>query len=388
MTAASSDAHVVQPDRQKLEALDGLRGIAVLAVMASHFERFLPASGAWLPIKTIASYGWAGVDLFFALSGFLITGILVATRGSNNYFVSFFARRVLRIFPIYYLTLSGVLLLAVFFPGSADHLPPPAQRPFYFVYLTNWIPFFTGTWPPNVLGHFWSLAVEEQFYLVWPFVVALVSRGTLRSIAITVAIGEPVVRIAFLALHVPSAAIDLSTVTRVDSLVLGACGALLYARYRDEKRFPLVWWIAIPLALYVAGLCLVPSDEGRIVFYQSIGFSLLGIGFAALVTHLAFTDRQATNLQRFFRAPWLRRVGAYSYGMYIFHVPVLGICEIMLLRRLPITLQTNGFVSIAFVVLIGVLTFAIAAASYELFERRILGAKRFFRASSAPRSIA
>ena len=380
---ASADAHAIEPDRRKLDALDGVRGVAVLAVMASHFERFLPPLPWLLPVKAAAAYGWAGVDLFFALSGFLITGILIATRGAPRYFQSFYARRTLRIFPIYYLTLVAVLAAAPLFPSVADHLPPPEQRPLYFLYLTNWIPAFTGIWPPNVLGHFWSLAVEEQFYLVWPLLVAVLSRGSLRAVALGLAVLAFCVRIIAVSLHGPSAAVDLSTITRLDGLALGAFGAMMYAARSDERGISLRRWIVIPLTIFALGLLVLPDDAYRMRWYQTAGFSLLGLGFAALVTHLAFTDGSATVLQRAFRAPWLRRVGAYSYGMYVYHVPVLGVCEVLLFRRLPAALQANGVVALLYVGLLAAITFAVAAASYELLERRILRLKDRFRAGRA-----
>ncbi len=127
--------------------------------MAHHFEHLLPAQGLFTAVKGLLYFGWAGVDLFFVLSGFLITSVLLSSRDAVNYFASFYVRRVLRIAPIYYLMLAVVFGATVLWP-SLPAVPTAAERPLYFLYLTNWIAVWKGTWPANMVGHFWSLAVE------------------------------------------------------------------------------------------------------------------------------------------------------------------------------------------------------------------------------------
>ena len=369
---------MLEPQVRRLVALDGVRAIAVLLVMASHFERFITPVAWIVPFKTIMTYGWIGVDLFFALSGFLITGILLATREDRHYLLSFYARRVIRIFPIYYATLIGVLLFATIFPAFSDRVPPNRQWPLYFIYVTNWIPVFTGVWPPNVIGHFWSLAVEEQYYLVWPFVVLLLARRTVATAAASLAVLALVIRCIAVAMHGPSVAVDLSTLTRCDSLALGSLGAIYYADHRNEAGLKLGRVASLFISLFVIILALLPTQSARADFWQTAGFSFLAIGFAALVTHLAFTDGKHTILQRLLQAGALRTIGRYSYGMYVYHVPILGLCEVLILDRLPLSMQRNVGFNIGYVLFLTIVTFSVAALSFESFERRLLAFKRRF----------
>ena len=377
---------VPERGRRTLEALDGLRGLAVLAVMTVHFERFVPGVGALVPLKQLATYGWAGVDLFFVLSGFLITGILEQTKGAPNYFRSFYARRTLRIFPIYYATLIVVFVAAARFPAGLDRVPPPAERWLYFAYLTNWIAVWKHAWPPNVLGHFWSLAVEEQFYLVWPACVLLLSRRALAFVAGALCAVALVVRCVWFAHTGPDDGITLATVTRMDDLLAGALIALAFLRPQAARyaRVLRVAWVA-PLAVFAASMMLAPPAMAL----QTVGFSLLAAGFAALVLGVALGDAAADagrpdSLQRILRFSALRRVGRYSYGMYVYHVPMLGICELLIFDRASPALRANVPFALAYVTFLTVATFAVAAVSYELVERRILALKRYFEPGVAP----
>ncbi len=366
--------------RRKLEALDGIRGVAVLVVMLSHFERFLPP-GVLSPLKSVFGYGWIGVDLFFVLSGFLITGILLATRTAENYLRSFYARRTLRIFPIYYATLVLVFIVAALFPRIAQ-VPPVGDRWLYFVYLTNWIAVFRNAWPPNVVGHFWSLAIEEQFYLVWPLCVLLLSRKTLFRTAVAASAIALAIRIVWLAATGgPNEGILLATFTRMDSLLLGAIGAMVFEG-TITIRLPnrLAAWSLVPLGAFVVGALASPKP---LAFVESIGYTLLALGFGMLVLDAARGDGAARGersgvVQRVFRNAVLRNVGKYSYGMYVYHVLVLGACELVIFNRIPEALRANPLVGLCYIGGLTLVTYAVSVASFELVEKRILGFKRYF----------
>ena len=216
-----------------IRALDGIRGLAIILVLLHHFEGCVPPSNIVVgSLKATFNFGWAGVDLFFALSGFLITGILLDTREANNYFGAFYARRVLRIFPLYYFGPHS-------HPGScrtqasaAAGVPLAADQKLYFLYLTNWLALWKGKWGPNMLGHFWSLAVEEQFYLIWPLCVWLMVPRKLTKLAISACVIALVVRIFWVAHTGPDQAIVMATVTRMDSLLCGAWARFYSAALR------------------------------------------------------------------------------------------------------------------------------------------------------------
>ena len=212
-----------------IQALDGIRWLAIILVMFHHFEPLIPPSDLLIKsVKFAFSFGWVGVDLFFALSGFLITGILLDTRQAKNYFGAFYARRILRIFPLYYFVLTVILIAASFMHPRPLGVPLVADQKLYYLYLTNWLALWKGQWGPNVLGHFWSLAVEEQFYLIWPFCVWLLVRRNLASLAVSASVVALLVRIFWVAHTGPNQAIVLATVTRMDSLLCGALGAIVF----------------------------------------------------------------------------------------------------------------------------------------------------------------
>ncbi|HLL88149.1 MAG TPA: acyltransferase, partial [Tepidisphaeraceae bacterium] len=173
--------------RTHYPALDGLRGLAILLVMVSHYVAPPAGGGRWgLVFRRAADAGWVGVDLFFALSGFLITGILLDAKGKPGFFRNFFARRTLRVFPLYY----GVLfVVCVLLPAlGLLKLGVPLSQRWLWLYATNLFPllrsadgagfFFPNSWDLQ-FGHFWSLAVEEHFYLAWPLVVYALGRRPL-----------------------------------------------------------------------------------------------------------------------------------------------------------------------------------------------------------------
>jgi peptidoglycan/LPS O-acetylase OafA/YrhL len=154
-------------------ALDGIRGIAILLVLVHHFTLFDPITsvGAWLGF--VALLGWSGVDLFFVLSGFLITGILIDARTSDRYFISFYARRTLRIFPLYYLVVFLCFVVLPYFPRWHELLVGHANLPEwpYWTYLVNFSIAERDAFQHGVLDVAWSLAIEEQFYLLWAVLV-------------------------------------------------------------------------------------------------------------------------------------------------------------------------------------------------------------------------
>src|ERR1700760_1369307 len=192
--AASTAEGVCLP--KYMPALDGLRAFAVLAVLLVHFP--------WMPTPRLAllerlhlwpilRYGWVGVDLFFVISGFLITGILLDSKHTASYFRNFFARRALRIWPLYYAVLVFVFILCTFLrPHGTGAEILKWGWPYYILYLQNFV--FSDNGVP-LLGVTWSLAVEEQFYITWPFIVLLCIRKRLLTITVALFLASPVIRL-------------------------------------------------------------------------------------------------------------------------------------------------------------------------------------------------
>ncbi len=370
-------------------ALDGVRGIAILAVFLYDCLK-LPAGG---PISFVfrkaSSAGWTGVDLFFVLSGFLITGILLDSRGRRGYLSSFFARRSLRIFPLYFLALWATFIAI---PQAAEWIS--AARPiaanvevlaggqiWFWTYLQNWWFAFQGHWPEvNYLNHFWSLAVEEQFYLVWPFIVGWLSvRGLTRLCCVCIA-AALALRIGLWIAGTPSVVLYVTTVTRMDSLCLGGLFAI---GLRSPAWYPrLCRWAGPALAtlvVVIAGLDAVwPVLKTQTVGAQTIGHTLLGLFFGTFIFSAAAL-RPEHALARLLSQRWLTLPGQFSYAMYVLHRPV----HKLVLRADWTWLPAAALPGVLFVATL-LASLACAALSWKFFERPFLSLKAFFPRPGEP----
>jgi peptidoglycan/LPS O-acetylase OafA/YrhL len=232
-------------------ALDGLRGLAILLVLMNNLYPGYPDRYADRIVYLFSNTGWSGVDLFFVLSGFLITGILYDSRGTRHYFKTFYARRFLRIFPLAYLYLALIFLVvarvAPLTPHEARDLA--SSEWWYWAYLANWKIAFHGIGSQLEPTMFWSLAVEEQFYLLWPLVVALLDRRRLVALCIGMIVAALALRIGW---HIidpgkqAREALYVLTPARMDGL---AMGALLAIGLRNESAAARIQRWSKPLLL-------------------------------------------------------------------------------------------------------------------------------------------
>ena len=384
VTMDPSVAEVGRPlERGHILSLDGLRGIAILLVVFCHFVSNLriEASGiAWIPVA-LAHAGWTGVDLFFVLSGFLITGILVDARGSPQYFKAFYARRALRILPAYYgfLLVIFVILPAIGLGAGSNYMLARQHQGWYWLHLTNFmmaIGEIPGRGPyPSTL--FWSLAMEEQFYFLWPAIVALCSTQTLRKVCIGGIVACIALRIAATAGGMSGLAVSVLPFMRGDTLFVGGLLALEYrrgglARFSGHSRAAVIAASAVIVALMLYYNQLDYLDAGTAMF-GSIAIMLLGA--AAVV--IATTER--SRFSTLLKSPILTFFGRYSYALYIVHTAVLaGLDHYRPFAHLPII---AGFALPAqtawFLVYAGVST-GLAFLSWHLLEKHFLRLKRLF----------
>jgi peptidoglycan/LPS O-acetylase OafA/YrhL len=355
-------------------SLDGLRGVAVLLVLAFHLLHIEGEGGAVeRALLSVTRAGWAGVDLFFVLSGFLITGILLDARGAPGYFRAFYARRVLRIFPLYYAYLA-VLFLAV--PLALPSLDVKAEtQGWLWTYLGN-VLFAreAGFHASPYAGHFWSLAVEEQFYLLWPLLVWVLPRRRLAVLCIGLVAGAFALRLGIHRTTFNATAAYVLTPARMDAL---ATGALVAVAAREPG-----WWsvarriapgVLALSAAAVGGVWLHRRDLfGGDPVVQVWALGPLAWAFAALLV-LAL-DGEPSRLSRWLSGSTLRGAGKYSYGLYVLHYPIFlgleaaGLTSLALAGMLGSRLA--GVVAVA--ALAGGASLVAALVSWNLLEKPLL----------------
>jgi len=339
---------------KKIPQLDALRGLAVLLVLL-HNTNIYPS---W-HLGFISDNGWMGVDLFFVLSGFLITGILLDTKQSAEYFKNFYARRCLRIWPLYYSALLFMfVILPLLRPTEAAAIFAPRSSPWwaYPLYLQNFLVPIPSK-ATGLLGVTWSLAVEEQFYLCWPLAVRFCTESQLRRITLGVICLSPVLRL-YLSLHKVN--IYSNTFCRLDGLMAGALLALVVhsASFSPSKfvsRAWIVFLVSAPLALVI-----------ETFHARWIGFSVLVAASISFVYLALFSTQkwlQATLTNRF-----LVYTGTISYGIYLLEKIPLDAAKAVHLDRHP-------FMALPITTLA---TYAIASLSWRLLERPFLRLKRYF----------
>ena len=363
-----------------LVPLDGIRGLAVLIVIVHNAHWIAGESGQFL-LKlsgAIAASGWLGVQLFFVLSGFLITGILLDAEGKERYFRSFYTRRALRIFPLYYAVLALVFLLGPLVAWSPGWMEAVRRNQwFYWLYVANWTePFGRGI--PG-LAHFWSLAVEEQFYLAWPLIVLLLSRRGLVALCASLMLVTPFIRLGLRVGGFPPEAAYMFTVARWDALAAGALVACL-VRSAPGREWLARWRWALAV---VAGAMLVILAVVHRGFHQDdlpvqlLGQTLCSVLSAVLIVYAVDQGPAAPRrLQGWLSWRGLLVLGKYSYAMYIFHFPIHQLLEPLVgdMVRGADTPWRMARLALYLVVVFG-LTLLAAMASWRLIEKPFLDLK-------------
>jgi len=363
-------------------ALDGVRGIAIILVLLHHFTLFDPTTtfGAWLGF--VALLGWSGVDLFFVLSGFLITGILIDARDSDRYFTSFYARRTLRIFPLYYLVVFVSFVVLPWFPRWHALLVGPADVPQwpYWTYLVNFAIADRDAFQHGVLDVAWSLAIEEQFYLVWAVVVWLLSPKWLGPLCAAIVLAAPIARTVALQLGAHTVDVYVLPHLRADTLALGGLLAWLVRR-RSLRLHPhtAAWVCVAALAGAVGAALLDASPWWSGLWTQRVGYTLFAMAGAGLIVS-AIMGPQDSWISTLLSAGWLRAFGKYSYCMYLIHLPVSRVVQEYVLApaQFPAVMGAMWPGQVGYWVLATIPTFAIGWLSWRVFESPILRLKSRF----------
>ncbi|MEO7765889.1 MAG: acyltransferase [Ferruginibacter sp.] len=343
------------------KALDGVRAIAALMVMFFHFFKDVEAkNGVLVIIKKYSVFGQTGVSLFFVLSGFLISRILLNTKQSPTYFINFYIRRALRIFPLYYLYLIIFYFILPFL--EKNPIVPFDQQLAFWIYLQNIAATFN--WDVNGPQHFWSLAVEEHFYLFWPFLIYFLDKNKIKIAIFVLIVLAFITRILLIKNNL---GVFYFTLSRMDELAIGAFLAILEIEGKlisaNSKKFLLLFCLVllptVVLWIFTSNLGMVSVQISKFILFAFCYFGLIGF---------IITAKESFWIKKILNHKALTYTGKISYGLYVYH----PMCFLLL----------NEYFIIDSVFLLFILSFSFcfltASLSFYLFESKFLVLKKNF----------
>lgn len=342
--------------------LDGLRGVAILMVMFGHFFMTMHSNFYLLEslLRKISILGQLGVTLFFVLSGFLITRILLETKDQKYFFKNFYIRRVLRIFPLYYsffiiYYLVRPLIFNQSFSNFSEQLP-------YYLYLQN----FAITFNWNAIGpmHFWSLAIEEHFYLFWPLIIFLFNKKHITQIIFAIIILSILLRYYFIENNID---VYYFTFTRMDSLAIGSLIAIIekggFKINFDYKQY-LLFFSGFSVLTFILWIYLGGDADKSLQIIKYTLFSITFFSFLGLLISLKDNNKMNVLLRNSF----LTLTGKISYGLYVYHLFAFEMMNYFYRSNLW---YINFVISFS-------TSYLLAYASFNLFESKFLKLKKHF----------
>jgi peptidoglycan/LPS O-acetylase OafA/YrhL len=355
---------------KRVSQLDGIRGLAIASVLVDHFSQILNVGiGRNLAVIVIDRFldaGWMGVDIFFVLSGFLITGIILKDRSKPDFWSNFYLRRAFRILPafavVFVLTLVATHYLIPEIHFGASYVIPT------IFFLANWTILTSGQMP--LLTHLWSLAVEEQFYFLWPQAAKRMKSEHLLALAISLIVLCELTRLTLALLHVGPYIVYNITPTRIDGLSIGAAVAIALTIPRAHA-FLARWWRKIAI-LAAISLPLAFAARHGSLFIFDVWSQVLAIPGAITVTAMlifAATEGSLPSIPaKFFDNAFLGYMGRRSYALYLIHLPI-GVAIQRSRAHGWLAHFFPGLVGNAALILIGVaISFALTEASWHWIE--------------------
>ncbi|MFO0551975.1 MAG: acyltransferase [Polyangiaceae bacterium] len=356
----------------RLQALDGVRGLAILLVMLHHFTWLPKDSLAHKAVFGVRKLGWSGVDLFFVLSGYLITSILIEYRGDAKYYSIFYARRALRIIPLYYVVLALSLFVL---PLVLDVPDLGGNTVWWWLHASNWYLAFHGM-SHKTLDVCWSLSIEEQFYLVWPLVVGLTPPRLLSRVALGVFAASSLLLLVMSGAGAPWSMVYTLTPCRLGGLALGGFLATIpQTKLRSSGKVALVTGaIGAVGSLGVVVVTKSSHMDGR--FGAGVGWTALAVMWASLVV-LSMSVRP---VNRAFSLRPLTFLGKYSYCLYLVHMPVNFLVRDTLFgpTKWPRIFGNLLVAQLLFDALAMGISILVALMSWRLLEEPILRLKKHF----------
>lgn len=353
---------------QYYPALDGLRGLAILLVVFLHNFGFM----------NYFFFGWLGVDLFFVLSGFLITTILLNTLSKPNFLKNFYIRRILRIFPLYYLLLLLSLFIVPLFADIEVSYYKESQG-WLWSYLQNWLFIFKEPYGDKIVLHTWSLAVEEQFYLVWPLVVLFIKKPKILIwVMTTTLVITGITRYLIWSYKIEDLAYSsLYTFTRIDGLCIGSIVALSM-KINPEMLKKFKPFVILLAALLNFGFYFINDSHSFTLPYLAfVGYTTFAVLFGILIYEAVIGE--SVIIMRIFKLRILGFFGKISYGLYVYHWPVyLLLFQPIKNWLVGMGFKERNFTDLPSAIAVTLLAVAISSISYRFFEKPILNLKRHF----------
>jgi peptidoglycan/LPS O-acetylase OafA/YrhL len=351
--------------------LDGLRALAVILVFLNHF-----APTESIPhVGVLYDVGWIGVDIFFVLSGLLITGILLDSRNDEHYYRTFYVRRALRIFPLYYALLIVIVAVMAVWRGGAPYkemLDTWGSPGWFFAYLGNMKTAISGVSPPSSFVPMWSLHVEEQFYLLFPFLVRRLDVRTLRRLLVAAIVAAPLIRFLLWAVAPHRPLVEYMLLPcRMDAL---AFGALIALRLRTARPWSLgklnLAIVATILSVAACAIFVAGDREFDSAIERTVGYSFFAAASAAWIFWLMLYRGSAWTSWLNWRP--LQYVGKISYGLYLLQMPAAVLLTWLVA---PLHLGPNWLRTTTGSLTLAALCVALAAVSWHVLERPLLRLK-------------
>ncbi len=350
-----------KPATTYIPQLDGIRGLAIILVITFHY---------W-GNYSVFSFGWSGVDLFFVLSGYLITSRLIDTQKHEHALRNFYFNRALRILPVYYATLILFYIAFNFFVKSSDFFAFKFYNqhwPGFTFFFQNWILTYSEGTRGNFLEHFWSLAIEEQFYILWPFFLFAFWQKKYFYKLILILLLAIILMRTFVFFQYPERAdyrhYFYNTFFRMDGFIIGGCLFL----FQRAKRTSYITSISlVSLILLAGGILFFKSADLANPVIGTIGYTLIALMFAGLIYKSC--NQSSEFLSTVFNYKWIKFTGKISYGLYIYHWLVLQIL-VTKIKTLLIKSDylSNSFAQFLSLVICLAISFIISTLSYYFFE--------------------
>lgn len=368
---SSAETGLPNPAESYVPQLDGIRGLAIALVLIVHCYWRGPdprLDALWLgaEIEHILQLGWAGVELFFVLSGLLVTSMLLNRKRKSQPLGPFYARRLARIVPAYLLVISTVAALSFFSLGRlVDPITAEAGAlwPYYALFLNNYFGVMgvSADKAELALGPMWSVATEMQFYLLWPPLVMALSERRLKSVLLAILLACLALRVAAIAADIPAKTIYVASLTHLDGIVVGSLLALHWDRIGTLAKNWAATGLAVSVTVMIAYFWRVGTTIQLNPPAQYLGFLLVAIASGFLIVQSLVSPL----FGRIFRLAPLRILGRYSYFIYLIHMPILLVLD-------KIVTWQGFWHWLAYYLLVTVGLVGIGALSWRFFEHPII----------------